>query len=813
VTSFVLRIACVATALALFPLDARSATTTAPVSYAPPAGNLPAGRYHGLPYNAILPSGRLVTPAGTSIVTGMNTLGVVLSPDGRYAITTNDEEREIGARSALDPEASGGYSLTVIDTARMLSVAHFRAPSETYYTGLAAVRNPSDAAQTLVFASGGASNAVYVFDLDATGQLTPDARHSIAIPGPADPAFADRGISFPASLLASSDGKRVYVVNTTGESVAAIDVAARRLLSAPKRVGFAPSGIAIAGPRLLVTNEGLLRYGMLPALTALPAFDVPPANTQDASSLSLFTFTADGNVAAPADALPMDSTPDGMRLVGGAHPTAIVTTANGAYAFIAMTNVDRIATVALGATPHVVGGTELRLFDKGPYGTQPTALALSRDASRLYVALTGLDAIAVIDARDPLHLHRLGLIPTGWSPSALALSADDRTLFIANQKGFGHDAEFVGNPVTGADASAVWSTLQRVDLAQVKLADTTRASLSAARNVVRMPVPLPKAIKNVVVIVEDDRNYDELLGDLGTGPGVPSFALYGESVTPNLHALARRFGLAGNMFGTTDGAGVGHQVIAGGLASAYTDRTTGVRIARRPLGFDNQDPEDMPRLGTVFHELARHNLTFRDYGAFYAVSGTASEGATQTVPAPAILGGHVDTGYPSRTARATDTARAAEFVRDYGSLASMHAAPAFAYVALPSGVEGPLGAPPSTAAVADGDRALGTIVDFLSHLPSWRSTAVFILPADARSGRDHIDASRTFALVVSPYAKRGFIGMRHLSSASVLKTVDRLFALPPLSLGDLLANDMNDFFTVKPNLRPYVAARAAAPPL
>ena len=812
-TSFVLRVACAATALALFPLGARSAPVPAPVSYAPPAGNLPAGRYHGLPYDAILPSGRLVTPAGTSIVTGMNTLGVVLSPDGRFAITSNDEERESGARSALDPEASGGYSLTVVDTARMLSVAHYRAPSETFYTGLAAVRNPADPTQSLVFASGGASNAVYVFDLDATGQLTPDARHAVAIPGPSDPAFADRGISFPASLLASSDGKRIYVVNATGESVAVIDVASRRLLSAPKRVGFSPSGIAIAGPRLLVTNEGLLRYPMLPAPAPLPAFDVPAADTLNASSLSMFAITADGNVAAQPQALPMDGTPDGLRLVGGAHPTAIAATANGAYAFVAMTNVDRIATVALGAMPHVVGGTELRLFDKGPYGTQPTALALSRDASRLYVALTGLDAIAVIDARDPLHLHRLGLIPTGWSPSALALSADDRTLFIANQKGFGHDAEFVGNPATGADAGAVWSTLQRVDLAQVKLADTTRAALAAARNVVPMPLPLPKAIKNVVVIVEDDKNYDEMLGDLGAGPGAPSFALYGETVTPNLHALARRFGLAGNMFGGTDGAGIGHQVIAGGLASAYTDRLSGVRIARRPLGFDNQDPEDMPRLGTVFHELARHALTFRDYGAFYAVSGTTPGGVEQGVPAPAILSGHVDTGYPARTSHAPDTARAAEFVRDYGSLASMYAAPAFAYVALPGGVEGPFGAPPSSAAVAEGDRALGAIVDFLSHLPSWRSTAIFILPADARSGRDHIDASRTFALVVSPYAKHGFIGMRHLSSASVLKTVDRLFKLPPLSLGDLLANDMGDFFGTKPDLRPYAAAGAAAPPL
>jgi hypothetical protein len=537
-----------------------------------------------------------------------------------------------------------------------------------------------------------------------------------------------------------------------------------------------------------------MRYGMLPAALANPPFDRPPADAQNASSLSLLALDADGLFAGPPDALPMDPPPDGVRLVGGAHPTAIATTADGAYAFVAMTNVDRIATVALGVTPRVAGGTELRLFDRGPYGTQPTALALSRDASRLYVALTGLNAVAVIDARDPLHLHRLGLIPTGWAPSALALSTDDRTLFVANQKGLGHDAGFVGNPLIGTDAGAEWSTLQRIDLGAVRLGETTRAALGAARNVVAVPQRLPKQVRNVVLIVEDDKNYDEELGDLAAGPGAASFTLDGASVTPNLHALARRYGLAGNMFADADTSGLGAQVLGAGLASAFSERTAPVRDARRPLGFDNQDPEDTARLGTVFQELARHSLSFRDYGGFLAVSGATPGGLTQDVPAPAILAGHADLDYPGPLSEVPDTARAAEFVRDYGALSRAHRAPRFAYVALPDAI------------AADGDRALGTIVAGITRMPSWRTTAIFIVPADARSGRDHIDASRTYALVVSPYAKRGFIGMRHLSTASVLKTVDNIFNLPPRSLGDLLAADMNDFFTARPDLRTYAAA-------
>ncbi|HEY5350256.1 MAG TPA: hypothetical protein VIJ64_11000, partial [Candidatus Lustribacter sp.] len=313
----ILRIACTSLALALLPLVARSAT----VSYAPPAGNLPVGRYHGLAYSAILPSGRLVMPAGTSVVTGMNSLGVVISPDGRFAITSNDDERGSAARSALDPNAGGGYSLTVVDTARMVAVAHYRAPGETFFSGLAAVKDPNDPAQTLVFAAGGASNAVYAFDLDPAGQLVPDARHTIAIPGPSDAAFADRGVSFPATLLASNDGRRVYVVDSGGESVAAIDTATRRLLAAPRRVGFSPSGVALAGSRLLVTNEGLMRYALLPTAASSLTFARPPSDPQNASSLSLLALDANGGFAGPVDALPMDPAPDGLRLVGGAHPT------------------------------------------------------------------------------------------------------------------------------------------------------------------------------------------------------------------------------------------------------------------------------------------------------------------------------------------------------------------------------------------------------------------------------------------------------------------------------------------------------------
>jgi hypothetical protein len=71
------------------------------------------------------------------------------------------------------------------------------------------------------------------------------------------------------------------------------------------------------------------------------------------------------------------------------------------------------------------------------------------------------------------------------------------------------------------------------------------------------------------------------------------------------------------------------------------------------------------------------------------------------------------------------------------------------------------------------------------------------MPDDAQSSRDHVDEYRTYAIVAGPYVKRHYVGMRHLSTVSVLKTTEQILGLETLALGDLLATDMSDFFTAK----------------
>ncbi|MGB6950879.1 MAG: hypothetical protein WBE15_02910, partial [Candidatus Cybelea sp.] len=151
--------------------------------------------------------------------------------------------------------------------------------------------------------------------------------------------------------------------------------------------------------------------------------------------------------------------------------------------------------------------------------------------------------------------------------------------------------------------------------------------------------------------------------------------------------------------------------------------------------------------------------------------------------------------YPGYNPKVTDSARADEFVRDMQRYVEADRMPNFTYVSLPSG--------DTAAAVSDADRALGKIVDFISHTPHWSSTAVFVVPAAIESPTDHVNAMRSYALVVSPLARRGFVAEDHLSVASVVKTEEEIFGLPPLSLSDLLASDLAPCFTGVPAPQAY----------
>ncbi len=723
--------------------------------------------------DAVLPDGRIAAPLGAATFVGTNPLGVAITPDGRYAIVSNDEQLTNAPSTPPSPNLVPGYSLAVVDTHTMRVASVFHAPTYAFFVGVAAVRDPQDPSRTIVLASDGPTGVVRVFDLSADGTLS------------AEPVVIPVG-AFPASIDISPNGRIAYVASNLDDTVSAIDIAQRRVLHRVP-TGYAPYGVAVSADRAYVTNGGLSHYRTLAHARTAPRFVNAKADPERSSSLSVEPLDAVGDLipdSPDASIVRMDPIPDGTTIIGGARPGAIVVRRDGEYAYVALSNVDRVATVKLHPTPHVIGGLDLRLFVDAPYGTQPSAEALSADGKRLYVALAGLNAVAVLDARTPAQLHRLGLIPTGSYPTALALSPHGRYLYVASAHG-----------VDG------WGMLQRIDTKKLPLMKATLSALRYTRKVaVARPNPVvpplrsherSNVIDHVVYISMGIGTYDAFFG------AAPVYTM------PNLQALADQYGLAENFYADDLNLDANAQVGFGGAATLYANQTLHVAGGRGGFDAHAQDPEEYPRNGYLFNALARANLTYRDYGAMLNLSGYEPDAKAplgglyaRNVPALAALDGHVDLHYAGWNPQIADTTRAHEFVTDMSRLVADDAEPAFTYIWLPT-----TGTPASE---TDADRALGQIVGYLSNTPHWSSTAIFVV-GDGVTGAtvDRVNMARSFALVVSPLAKPGYRGRNHLSVASVVKTEEEILGLDALSLQDLLATDMADFFGAVPYPTPY----------
>jgi YVTN family beta-propeller protein len=755
--------------------------------YSAPAGVRPTGADRIHPTSAILPNGRIAAPVGESLFVGTDPLGLALSPDGRYAIVSNDGNGSAAMTLASDGMLVRGYSLAVVDTRSMKLASVYRDSSASFFMGVAAARDPSDASRTIVLASDGGAGVVRVYDLDAAGQLTPEAQ-PIALP-----AQGSRH-AFPAGVAIARDGRTAFVADNLGDAVVTIDLATRAVQrSVP--VGDFPFYVAAGSADVLATGSGLSSYSAVVPPVSRPRFAAPAFDPSRSSSLTVLTLGGSNAIGDPA-AVRMDPAPDGTQVVGGAVPGATVMSADGRYGYVALANVDRVAVVELGGTPSVVRGLDLRLYPGAPYGAEPSAEALSPDGKRLYVALAGLNAVAVLDARKPTR-YRYGLIPTAWYPTALALSRDGRYLYVVAGKG-----------VDG------WGVLQRIDLKHTSLVKATLAALRYNRtpriaqfNPVIPPLRSDKrseAIDHVVYIAVGTQTYDAMLGDLkddsgaAHGNGDSTLSRYAESVTPNLHALARTYALADNFYASDADLDLAKQFATAADATLFQQLTAAAGAARAPMNDCGADPEDYGRTGYLFNAFGRAALTFRDYGGLLRLSGYDGSAYHLDVPALAALDGNVDLDYAGWNPKIDDAARADEFARDMQRYVQSDRAPSFTYVWLPTSAD--------VAGVRDADRALGKIVDYVSHTPHWSSTVIFVVPEGLEAPAvDHVNSMRSYAIVVSPLARRGYVGDVHLSAASVVKTEEEIFGLPPLMLNDLLASDMSAFFSDAPTPEPYTA--------
>ncbi len=478
---------------------------------------------------------------------------------------------------------------------------------------------------------------------------------------------------------------------------------------------------------------------------------------------------------------------------------------------VALCDADRVVQVADAGHRIVrVIGVGLHAGRLEGAGASPNALAYDRGT--LYVSLDAQNAIAVV--RD----HAVaGYLPTGWYPSGIAVGRD--ALYVSDAKGerspANPDFRPFGGPYGEYIASALIGSVRRIPLRLAGAASLPGETALVIANAMPRWTPPPGAtvvrpggpIHHVIYVIKENRSYDQVLGDLGIGDGDPHLAWFGATITPNQHAIARRFGDFDRAFADGQVSADGHSWTDAAFSPDYTERFWPANYAKRRALYDFQDGRApiVPQNGYLWDAAARAGISYRDYGEDTVAPTRPGASATTTFPG---LVGHFDPHYYGWDLRYPDLARYREWLREFRAFERDGNLPALEIVYLPNDHTAATdpGFPTPQAYVAQNDYAFGLLVQAVSHSRFWHSTAIFAIEDDAQDGPDHVDDQRTTLYLASPYARGGVIHDRY-STASVLRTIELILGLPPLSIYDAVAPPLYAAFTTRADLRPYTAIR------
>ena len=489
-------------------------------------------------------------------------------------------------------------------------------------------------------------------------------------------------------------------------------------------------------------------------------------------------------------------------LTVGPHPSALAL--RGSDLFVALAGANAVARVDL-RTGTVVEQLAVALSPHAPTGSDPNALALSPDGRTLYVAMAGNNALAVVRI-DGTGMRVAGLIPVGWYPTAVTTAADGRTLFVANGKGNGsganRDGTYIGNVITGSvsivpvpDAA----TLARYTRDVYALSPYSNARMRAT---VR-PSDRPAQVKHVVYIIRENRTYDQVFGDVRGANGDPQLAIFNDSITPNAHAIARRWVLFDNFYVDGEVSADGHEWSDRAFAGDYNEKTW-PQIYGHGRKWDLDDGDDLvnPHGAYLWDAARRKGLRVVNFGE-RAETDSGPAGFTHTTLSG--LDSITVPTYPAFRLEIRDTTRARLFGDSVASWDRQGRFPDLVFLWLPRdhtyGRDG--GRPTPRSMVADNDLALGQVVERLSRSPAWDSLAVFVLEDDAQNGPDHVDAHRSVLLVASPYARSGVVDSTFYTTSSVLRSIELILGLAPLSQYDSAATPLWNAFARRLNSTPF----------
>jgi YVTN family beta-propeller protein len=713
----------------------------------------------------LLPNGWALTPAGSApaLPLGDLPLNTQLSRSGRLLAVTNNGQSQQTIQ-LIDPRAG-----RVLD----------EAPIRKSWYGL---KFSADASR--LYASGGNDNVVLAYRI-AKGKFAGADTLRLGAAWPKDKIS-------PTGLDLDEARQRLYVVTKEDNSLYVVDLATKAVVS-KVALGHEAYGCLLAPDKKTL-------YITLWGGDKLAAYDVA-------------TGRVTGEVATES------------------HPNELIQTRNGQRLFVANANSNSVSVLDA-RTRQVQEVISTTLYPTKLTGATPNSLALSPDEKTLYIANADNNCLAVFDVSTPGKSAGRGFIPTGWYPTSVRTRG--RQILVANGKGFSSLANPNGpQPVKKSDDSGSHRGTSKAEVqyigglfkgtlsfinapndAQLKAysgqvyANSPFTPQAEARAAGEAGNPVPRSaadkspIKYVFYVVKENRTYDQVLGDVKEGNGDPSLCLFPEKVTPNHHALAREFVLLDNFYVDAEVSADGHNWSTAAYATDYTEKTWPTSYGGRGGTYDYEGSRKIayPRDGYIWDYCQRAGVSYRSYGEF------ADRGKTTLKS----LEGHISPRSPGFNMDVTDVERVRIWRQDFDSLLARGAVPRFSTIRLSndhtSGQR--RGKVTPTAAVADNDLALGQLVEHLSNSAIWAETAIFVLEDDAQNGPDHVDAHRSPAFVISPYTRRGAVNHTMYSTSGVLRTMELILGLPPMSQYDAAARPLYECFQAAPNPLPYQAKPA-----
>ncbi|HNW58533.1 MAG TPA: beta-propeller fold lactonase family protein [bacterium] len=721
------------------------------------ASPLPAQSLSALESSRVaLPNGWKLTPVGRMVRLGDLPLNVAVSPSKKLLAITNNGQSD--------------QSIQLFDRGKNVVI-------DSAAIGKAWVGLAFSADEKSLYVSGGNDNWIIRYDI-VKGKLTPADTLVLGKPWPELISVAG---------IALDDGRHLlYAVTRENNSLYTLDTRSGRVLA-----------------RFPLGGE---------AYTCLLAPDRATLYISCWGANKVVLFDAEQQQLAGSIAV-------------GDNPNALCLSQKGDRLFVANAN-DNSVSVIDTRTRKVVETLNTALFPQAPSGSTANGLALSADDRTLYVANADNNCLAVFDVAVPGASVSRGFIPTGWYPTCVQVVAHQ--LYIANGKGLSSAANPFGPNPAGRRAEVgyqqgsrqkeqyigglfrgVLAILDEPDAAQLGVysravyANTpyTKSTESESEGEPGNPVPMrigdSSPIKYVFYVIKENRTYDQVLGDMPEGNGDTTLVLFGDRISPNHHALAREFVLLDNFYVNGEVSADGHNWSLGAYATDYLEKTWPTSYGKRGGFYTAEGNREIanPRDGFLWDFCKRYGVSYRTYGEF-------ADDYKPNIPA---LKDHFCPYYTSWDQTVRDTTRFYQWKKDFDSLYAAGQVPQLNTLRLINDhTEGlAVGRPTPFAHVADNDLALGLFIDYLSHHPIWNQTAVFIVEDDAQNGPDHVDAHRSVALIAGGFVKTGLVDHTMYSTTSMLRTIELILGLPPMSQYDAAATPMWRCFAHSAGHAPY----------